>query len=345
MSFVEIGLFIILLLVLTLPFFVHRIEREIEIFLFIMGALSVTLTSQWHLALIHEALVEPVKITLAVFVAGFVFNLLQHRVAKHVNKAAHFFGIKLFAFGIIFILGLLSSVITAIVAALVLVEIISSIRYDRKLEIRVVVCACFAIGFGAALTPIGEPLSTIVVAKLRGEPYHAGFFFLLSHMWYYIVPGIIVSALLGAFFSSSHTPKKKGLHEDRQESLKDIVIRSLKVYLFIIALVLLGTGFKPIVDAHISKIPYQGLYWLNMISAVLDNATLAAAEVGTSMSLLQIKSTLLGLLIAGGMLIPGNIPNIISAGKLKIRSREWAVIGVPVGLVIMIAYFIVILLH
>jgi predicted cation transporter len=57
------------------------------------------------------------------------------------------------------------------------------------------------------------------------------------------------------------------------------------------------------------------------------------------MSLIQIKSALIGLLIAGGMLIPGNIPNIICAGKLRIKSSEWAKFGVPLGLVVMMVYF------
>jgi predicted cation transporter len=43
----------------------------------------------------------------------------------------------------------------------------------------------------------------------------------------------------------------------------------------------------------------------------------------------------LGLLISGGMLIPGNIPNIISAHSLHIKSTEWARLGVPLGLIIM----------
>jgi predicted cation transporter len=46
---------------------------------------------------------------------------------------------------------------------------------------------------------------------------------------------------------------------------------------------------------------------------------------------------LLGLLISGGMLIPGNIPNIIAAHALHIKSTEWARLGVPLGLIIMIA--------
>ncbi|PTY85597.1 DUF1646 family protein, partial [Heyndrickxia sporothermodurans] len=55
-------------------------------------------------------------------------------------------------------------------------------------------------------------------------------------------------------------------------------------------------------------------------------------------------SLLLGLIISGGMLIPGNIPNIISAGKLKITSLQYARFAIPVGFFAMIIYFVVILL-
>ncbi len=72
-----------------------------------------------------------------------------------------------------------------------------------------------------------------------------------------------------------------------------------------------------------------------MVSAILDNATLTAAEIGPSLTEPQIKSALLGLLISGGMLIPGNIPNIIAAHALKIKSTEWARLGVPLGFVFM----------
>jgi predicted cation transporter len=40
------------------------------------------------------------------------------------------------------------------------------------------------------------------------------------------------------------------------------------------------------------------------------------------------------------MLIPGNIPNIIAAGKLGITSREWAEVGIPLGLVLMAVFFV-----
>jgi len=54
-----------------------------------------------------------------------------------------------------------------------------------------------------------------------------------------------------------------------------------------------------------------------------------------------VRAVLMGLLISGGMLIPGNIPNIISANKLGIRSRTWARWGVPLGLALLVLYFVI----
>ncbi|HOW35365.1 MAG TPA: DUF1646 family protein [Candidatus Omnitrophota bacterium] len=333
------GLFAILAMVLVLPFLIKKIEQELELFLFLMGCAAVTVSAQWNAHLIKEALLEPVKITLAVLVAGFLFQRLQASIAGHVERISRTIGIKAFAFLMIAGLGFLSSVITAIIASLILAEVIHYLKVERKTEIKLVILACFSIGFGAALTPIGEPLSTIAIAKLKGQPYEADFFFLAKHLGQYILSGVLIFGLLGMIVSPAHYQKGTGLREDKREGAKDIFIRTGKVYLFIMALIFLGSGFKPIIDAFISKVPYRGLYWINMISAVLDNATLAAAEIGPALGILQIKAALLGLLISGGMLIPGNIPNIISAGKLKIKSSEWAAFGVPLGLIVMTIYF------
>ena len=338
-----LGLLLILLFVFILPFIFKKVEEELEIFLFIMGALSLTITKQWDLHILKEAFLEPIKITIAVLVAGLLFNQLQNILAENVNVLAKKIGIKWFIFLLIVILGLFSSIITAIVAALILVEIISHLKLDRKSEITVVILACFSIGMGAALTPIGEPLSTIAISKLKGEPYHADFFFLIKRLWLYIVPAVLAFAIL-SFFIIKHTRIEEGLKEKEKENFKSIIIRSLKVYLFIMALVFLGSGFKPIIDMYVSKIPFFALYWINIISAVLDNATLVAAEIGPSMKLNQIDAAILGLIISGGMLIPGNIPNIIAASKLKIKSKEWAKIGVPLGLIFLVVYFIILFL-
>jgi len=334
-----LGLVIILLIVLFLPFLVKKVEEELEIFLFAMGALAVTITAQWHAGLVKEALYAPVKITAAVFLAGFAFKLFQSPMAHHVNRVAARLGVKRFVFLVIILLGFLSSAITAIIAALILVEVAAHLKLDRRNEILFVVLACFSIGFGAVLTPVGEPLATIAAAKLQGAPYYAGFFFLFQHLKFFIVPGVVLFGLLGALLISNKNLYSRSLIDTHKENLQDILLRTAKVYLFVMALVFLGRGFKPLVDACIAKISWQGLYWINIISAVVDNATLAAAEISPVMSLLQIKSATLGLVIAGGMLIPGNIPNIIAAGRLKIKSSEWARYGLPLGLAVMAVFF------
>jgi predicted cation transporter len=95
-----------------------------------------------------------------------------------------------------------------------------------------------------------------------------------------------------------------------------------------------------VIEKYLLGISPQIIYWVNMISAILDNATLTAAELSPAMDMVQIQAVLMGLLVSGGMLIPGNIPNIISAGKLGITSKEWAKLGVPLGLITMLIYFV-----
>jgi predicted cation transporter len=236
-------------------------------------------------------------------------------------------------------LGFLSSVITAIIAALILAEVMSALKLLRNFEVKLVIVACFAIGLGAALTPLGEPLATIAVAKLKGEPHHADFFFLAKLLGVWVVPMVLGLAAWTAFYRNP-AGGEPTLTEDKPESYFDVMLRAGKVYLFVMALVLLGEGFKPIVEKYVVTLHQHALYWINIVSAILDNATLTAAEISPAMKEPEkIKELLLGLLIAGGMLIPGNIPNIICAGKLSIKSKEWAKFGVPLGLAIMIGVF------
>jgi predicted cation transporter len=125
---------------------------------------------------------------------------------------------------------------------------------------------------------------------------------------------------------------------------RDVFLRSFKVYIFVMALIFLGAGFKPMIDLYLANVSSLVLFWVNIVSAILDNATLTAAEIGPSLTEAQIKSALLGLLISGGMLIPGNIPNIIAAHALRIKSTEWAWLGVPLGFAIMLATMLLLIL-
>jgi predicted cation transporter len=366
---VLLGLFTIFLAVLLLPFRIKWIEGNLEVFLFLCGIVALTLSgfysgltlngeavhTGWSLGIVEEALKAPVYIhnkhhlplgiVQAVLIIGLIIYKWHKSIHGAIRKMADRLSSRIVAFLLIVVLGLVSSIISAILAAIILVETISAMPLARRLKIELTVIACFSIGLGAALTPLGEPLSTIAISKLAGAPYHAGFGYLIKLLAFYLIPGIFAYGLVGIFFlkRSRHlTSQEEEL--TYQEELKDVLMRAAKVYLFIMALVFLGEGFKPVIIKYISKMPSEALFWTNTVSAILDNATLTAAEIGPTLSLLQIKGALMGLLIAGGMLIPGNIPNIIAAGKLGIKSREWAQVGVPIGVVTMFIYFLILYL-
>jgi predicted mannosyl-3-phosphoglycerate phosphatase (HAD superfamily) len=165
----------------------------------------------------------------------------------------------------------------------------------------------------------GGPLSMILVSKLAGPPYHAGFFFPLKYFGFMMIPGVLALALLGALWIGPQmSPFARGAHAHDPETPKIVVLRALKTYIFVAALVLIGEGFKPLMIWYISKIPSWLLFWVNMTSAVLDNATLTAIEIGPAMALSQIVGIVMGLSsISGGMLIPGNIPNSIGSGTAE----------------------------
>jgi len=328
---------LIFIAVLFGPFINKKIEGNLEIFLFLMGVVSATLSNAWSRELIHEGFVAPIGITLAVLGAGVLFHYLRNTIDRGMRRVLITFPLPAIVCAGIVILGLLSSVISAIIAALLLVEFITVLPLHRKAELNLTIVACFAIGLGAALTPLGEPLTTIVISKLSGAPYHAGFYYLFRLLALYVLPSVIILAISGILLVRQRPEDMEETlaAEPHEERLSEVFVRSFKVYLFVMALIFLGAGFKPLIDVYLTKLSSQALFWVNMVSAVLDNATLAAAEIGPSLSESQIKSALLGLLISGGMLIPGNIPNIIAAHALHIKSTEWARLGVPLGLILM----------
>jgi predicted cation transporter len=120
-------------------------------------------------------------------------------------------------------------------------------RSAWSIYVCILIVACFSIGIGAVLAPIGEPLSTIVVSKLG-----VGFWFLAQELGCLIIPGIVVFGLIAAFIARIRKPVRENVDIIlEQDSYKEIVFRGLKIFLFIIALELLGAGFKPIIDTYV----------------------------------------------------------------------------------------------
>ena len=354
-TLVDIGLFAIFLMVLLAPFKVKLAEKNLEAFLFLMGVLAVTITQKWAMDLVTMAAEEPILkgIVPAVLIAGLLFFYGQKPFKTFMSALVTKTNLGVIIFITTIILGLICSVITAIISALFLCEIANTLPLERKDKINYVVIACFAIGLGAVLTPLGEPLSTIAITKLQKAPVllpngmmsvgNAGFWFLMDQLGILIILGVIGCAIFSMFYVGKKATKAEVMSMGEESGgIREVIMRTVKVYVFVAALFLLGAGMEVIIFKYFTKIPDYILFWVNMISAILDNATLTAAEIDPSMSQRQINAALYGLLISGGMLIPGNIPNIISAGKLGITSSEWAKLGVPLGLVINAIYFVIV---
>src|SRR5271155_3645230 len=135
---------VILALLLFGPIAVAKIEHNIELYCLALGVRAPLLSNGFTRELILEALHEPVAISVAVIVAALlfgwarpgldrVFRRLRRRVSRPVLTGAS-----------IFVIACVSSVITAIVGALVLIEVIGLLHFAGEKRVRVTVAGCFA---------------------------------------------------------------------------------------------------------------------------------------------------------------------------------------------------------
>jgi predicted cation transporter len=327
---------VVLVLLLLGPLAVHFIERNIEAYILALGVAATLIGSGFDRELVAEALGEPVKLTLAVIGAGLVFTYAREPLDRAFERLRRRIPRVWLAGLTVFILAALSSVITAIIAALVLVEVIGLLRLAGEERIRVTVAACFAIGLGAALTPLGEPLSTLASSAL--ELPFLGLFHLLV-LW--VLPGMAAASVLAAFFARGSYGDGPAVARLRESPLAAL-IQGLRVYVFVVGLVLVSNAYAPLAARFVPLLSDAVLYWVNTLSAVLDNATLVALEVHR-MAPERARDAIIALLLSGGMLIPGNIPNIVSAGALRIGSMAWARIGLPIGAIMLGIYFAVLM--
>ncbi|MHB8383018.1 MAG: DUF1646 family protein [Candidatus Binataceae bacterium] len=322
----------VLVLMLLGPLAINWIEHNIEIYILTIGIAATMLSGGFTHSVVEHALTEPILITLAVIIAAIAFGYSREYLDRIFGRLRDRMSRPLLAGGSIFVLAMASSLITAIVAAIVLVEIIALLRLDGAARIRVTVAACFAIGMGAAMTPIGEPLATLAASALK-LPF-MGLFDLLAP---WIIPGALAASILAGIFARGDYREAAAKVRVRESPLVALM-QGLRVYGFIAGLVLVSHAYAPLAVGIVARLSNDALFWANTVSAALDNATLVALEVH-NMSLPRAREAILALLISGGMLIPGNIPNIVSAVPLKIGSVAWARIGIPIGLIGLGIYF------
>ena len=221
------GLVLAALMVLIFPFKVKWCEHNLEVFFLIMGLLAVTISRQWSFELIIDALKAPVMIgslPIGIFQVVLIFGLLiyffNRSFYRFIQATVKKVSLRLFIFFLIFILGLISSVISVIVTSVILAEISAALPLNRKERIKLVVVACFAVGLGAVLTPLGEPMSTILVQRLSGPPYNAGFIWPVQYFAKYVIPACLVLGVFGAIWigRKNTADKTAGKADEKQQS-------------------------------------------------------------------------------------------------------------------------------
>jgi predicted cation transporter len=333
MATLYVSLACILAVVVFFPFLFKAVEERLEFFLLLAGVASVSAAGIWSRALLLHAALAPLPICFAVLLFGALFSLLRRRLDLLLLRASRRLGTPSLAFLLVAGLGLLSGVLTALIAALALSEALALLKLERRSKLRLAVAGCYSIGLGAALTPLGEPLGSIVISRLGTQD----FWFLARLLGAWVLPLIFALGFLAAFLARGKEGESEALRGE--EGFGRMAYRAFKVYVFVVGLELLGAGFNPATGDLLKSMPPWALYWASLVSAALDNASLAAAGLSPQMSTEQLRAFMLGLMISGGMMVPGNFPNIVCAGKLKIGFKEWAWIALPSGLLLMLLVF------
>ena len=335
----KILLAIIVINLLVWPLVSKWVENHLEIFLLLVGLAAVTVTNGWNKDFIYQTFNAPVNVAFIVLVVSVIFNYYSRYIFRILFILFRYLEPQ-YSFAIlVFLLGMTSSVFSVTVAALVLAEVLQVVNLEREQTIRVTVCACYAIGLGAVLLPLAEPLGLVIHNELVSGPLKADFFFMLRHFFWWIAPGVAVLAL-AAGYTVRHANTQTQLHiREDKEGYKSMLRRTWHIYLFVAALHLISTGLRPFAQSTVAHLSGKVLFWANSASVIIDNATLAAIEITPSVTTHNLLYMVLGLVAFGSMLVQGNLPNIVAAEKLGIKSREWARVAVPLGIVLTASYF------
>lgn len=332
---------IIVVNLLVWPLASRWVESHLELFLLGVGAAAVTVSGGWSVDFFYETLNYPVNVAFIVLIVSVIFN----NYSRYIFRVLFAFFKKLeprYSFAVlIFLLGMTSSLVSVTVSALVLAEVLKVVNLERSATVRITVFACYAIGLGAVLTPLAEPLGLSINNALSGPPHYADFFFLLKHFFWWIAPAVLLLSVAAGYSArNAGTTLQMHIREDK-ETYASMLRRTLHIYMFVAALNLISTGLRPLAQSTITHLGGKVLFLANAVSVIIDNATLAAIEIVPSISMNDLVYMVIGLAAFGSMLVQGNLPNIVAAEKLGIKSREWASVAVPTGLVLMGGYFVI----
>ena len=336
----NILLTLVALNLLVWPLVSRWVESHLELFLLGVGAAAVTISGGWSVDFIYKTLQSPVNVAFIVLVVSVIFN----NYSRYIFRVLFIFFKALepkYSFALlIFALGVASSLVSVTVAALVLAEVLQVVHLEHEKMVHITVFACYAIALGAVLTPLAEPMGLVINNALSGAPYHADFFFLMRHFSGWILPALVVLAVVAGYTARHAGAGLQMYIREDKETYSSVLRRTWHIYMFVAALHLISTGLRPLAQSTITHLGGKVLFFANAVSVIIDNATLAAIEIVPTITPTDLTYMVIGLAAFGSMLVQGNLPNIVAAEKLGIKSREWAAVAVPTGLALMAGYFL-----
>lgn len=336
----NILLTLVALNLLVWPLVSRWVESHLELFLLGVGAAAVTISGGWSVDFVYKTLQSPVNVAFIVLVVSVIFN----NYSRYIFRVLFIFFKALepkYSFALlIFALGVASSLVSVTVAALVLAEVLQVVHLEHEKMVHITVFACYAIALGAVLTPLAEPMGLVINNALSGAPYHADFFFLMRHFSGWILPALVVLAVVAGYTARHAGAGLQMYIREDKETYSSVLRRTWHIYMFVAALHLISTGLRPLAQSTITHLGGKVLFFANAVSVIIDNATLAAIEIVPTITPTDLTYMVIGLAAFGSMLVQGNLPNIVAAEKLGIKSREWAAVAVPTGLALMAGYFL-----
>lgn len=329
---------------LVCPLTVRWVESHLEVFLLAIGAAAVTVSGEWSVPLIYEGLKYPVNVAFIVLVVSVIFNNYSRYIFRVLFGLFRKLEPRYSFAALVFLLGMTSSLVSVTVSALLLAEVLKVVKLERLAMVRITVFACYAIALGAVLTPMAEPMGLVIKEALSGPPHQADFFFLLQHFFAWILPVVVLLSIAAGYCARNAGAGLQMYIREDKETYGSVLRRTWHIYMFVGALYLISTGLRPLAQSTITHLDGKVLFWANALSVIIDNATLAAIEIVPTISSANLMYMVIGLAAFGSMLVQGNLPNIVAAEKLGIKSREWAAVAVPTGLVLISGYFLFLLL-
>ena len=157
------GFLVIFIAVLFGPFKIRVIEENLEVFLFVCGIGAMTISgfvtipgteTGWRMEIIKEALTSPLNalniggVPIGIFQIVLVVGLIIYKwhapIHKAIRKLTDMLSVRILAFILIVGLGFTSSVMSAILAAIILVEVVNAMPLSRKSKIDLTIIACFS---------------------------------------------------------------------------------------------------------------------------------------------------------------------------------------------------------